>query len=277
MQGQSSLFVPDPRSNWWPSELGSPSATGSQNNLKYAYFAGSRRLAVDSGGGIWVYDTQDHQIGGFGQQQGLGNSIVFTSQYGTVNLSSLPVVSRNGQPVPSSLPVYAPSVGPPPPPSSPSPPDGKHLCGHRTPGRLESQKGSSTTRNSTSRKQSCWRARTVDFLSRRKRLAAKSVKSARRMRSAEGSRDDRPYGTRLAYQPRVQSAKLFDFHGRVHESTVSRIKIHPDQQSQATRLRQQFPFDDLLLGGGRRPFAYLKAAYRCRRQWRTNAACPRSS
>jgi hypothetical protein len=45
-----------------------------------------------------VYDTLDHQIGGFSQQQGSGGSILFTSQYGTVNLSNLPVVSQNGQP-----------------------------------------------------------------------------------------------------------------------------------------------------------------------------------
>jgi hypothetical protein len=93
--GQSSLFVPDPQAKWWPAELGTPSATGSQNNLRYAYFAGARRLAVDSGGDVWVYDALDHQIGGFAQQQGLGNSIVFSSQYGTVILSSLPVVSRS--------------------------------------------------------------------------------------------------------------------------------------------------------------------------------------
>jgi hypothetical protein len=90
----SSLFVPDPTTNWWPAELGSPSATGSQNQVKYAYFANIRRLAVDTGGECWVYDTQDHQIGGFSQQQGYGSSITFTSQYGTVNLASLPVVSR---------------------------------------------------------------------------------------------------------------------------------------------------------------------------------------
>ncbi len=35
----NSLFVPDPSRNWWPSDLGSPSATGSQNNVRYAYFA----------------------------------------------------------------------------------------------------------------------------------------------------------------------------------------------------------------------------------------------
>jgi len=92
--GQSSLFVPDPAQHWWPAELGSPSATGAQNQVKYAYFAAIRRLAVDTGGECWVYDTQDQQIGGFSQQQGSGSSITFTSQYGTVNLATLPVVSR---------------------------------------------------------------------------------------------------------------------------------------------------------------------------------------
>jgi hypothetical protein len=96
--GQSSLFVPDPHAHWWPAELGQPSATGSQNNVRYAYFANARRLAVETGNSVWVYDTQDHQIGGFSQQQGMGSSILFTSQYGMVNLASLPVVSRNGQP-----------------------------------------------------------------------------------------------------------------------------------------------------------------------------------
>lgn len=110
MQGQSqaagqigsanSLFVPDPTSNWWPPDLGIPTAIGSQNNTRYAYFANSHRLAVTTGGPPWVYDTLNHQIGGFGQQQGGGQSITFTSQYGTVNLSTLPVVSRNGVTVP---------------------------------------------------------------------------------------------------------------------------------------------------------------------------------
>jgi hypothetical protein len=96
----NSLFVPDPTSNWWPQDLGIPSAIGSQNNTRYAYFANSHRLAVSTGGPPWVYDTLDHQIGGFGQQQGGGQSITFTSQYGTVNLSTLPLVSRNGVAVP---------------------------------------------------------------------------------------------------------------------------------------------------------------------------------
>lgn len=97
--GPSSLFVPDPEDNWWPSALGAPSATGAQNNVRYAYFAQQRRLAVKTGGQVWVYDTLDHQIGGFAQQQGMGGSITFSSQYGTVDLSRLPVALRNGQPV----------------------------------------------------------------------------------------------------------------------------------------------------------------------------------
>ena len=95
----NSLFVPDPMAQWWPRELGHPSAIGSQNSLRYAYFADSRRLAVTTGGKPWVYDTLDHRIGGFGQQQGGGQSITFTSQYGTVDISTLPVVVRDGVPV----------------------------------------------------------------------------------------------------------------------------------------------------------------------------------
>jgi len=107
-QGQSSLFLPDPALNWWPQDLGAPNATGSQNSVRYAYFSGARRLAVQTGSDVWVYDTLDHQIGGFSQQQGSSGSILFTSQYGTVNLSSLPVVFQNGQPF---LKTPAPSSG----------------------------------------------------------------------------------------------------------------------------------------------------------------------
>ena len=94
-----SMFVPAAQGssgNWWPSDLGFPSATGSQNNIRYAYFANARRLAVEINGHVTVYDTLDHQIGGVSQQQGAGASLTFTSQYGTVPLASLPVVSIDG-------------------------------------------------------------------------------------------------------------------------------------------------------------------------------------
>ncbi|MDC0535585.1 SHOCT domain-containing protein [Francisellaceae bacterium] len=95
-QNQGSGFQMQGGNNWWPEGLGSPNSTGGQNNTRYAYFGGSNRLAVDINGQVTVYDTLDHQIGGVSQQQGSNNSMTFTSQYGTVNVSSLPVVDQNG-------------------------------------------------------------------------------------------------------------------------------------------------------------------------------------
>ena len=114
--GNNSLFMPDPSTNWWPTDFGSPNATGSQNNIGYAYFAGAHRLAVKTGGEVWVYDTLNHQIGGFSQQQGSGGSIAFFSQFGTIALSSLPIVSRNGVPTPPAN--VSPLAQPAPAPSN---------------------------------------------------------------------------------------------------------------------------------------------------------------
>lgn len=108
--GTNALFEPDPEQLWWPQDLGNPAAIGSQNNCKYAYFPNIQRLAVSTGGSVWVYDTADHQIGGFGQQQGIGGSITFTSQFGTVNLNQLRVVIRNGQTV-NDAPKQNPPAG----------------------------------------------------------------------------------------------------------------------------------------------------------------------
>lgn len=88
----SAFFASDPRSPWYPAELGTPSSSGSQNSTRYAYFADQRRLAVDADGEVSLYDTLDHRIGGFGQQHGGSAALTFTSQHGTVNLSTLPVV-----------------------------------------------------------------------------------------------------------------------------------------------------------------------------------------
>ncbi len=93
----SSLFASDPRSPWYPAELGAPHSSGSQNTTRYAYFADKRRLAVDVGGKVSLYDTLGHQINGFGQQQGGDCALTFTSQHGTVDLSALPAV-RQGDP-----------------------------------------------------------------------------------------------------------------------------------------------------------------------------------
>ena len=56
--------------NWYPSELGNPSSSGSQNNIRYGYFPQTRRLAIDYNGSVTIYDTLDHNIGGVSQQIG---------------------------------------------------------------------------------------------------------------------------------------------------------------------------------------------------------------
>lgn len=80
-------------SSSWPAIFGSPTASGSQNNLKYAYFAPARRLVIEDAGKRTIYDTKHHEITGVSQQQGVGSSYQFTSQEGRVDLSSLEIVS----------------------------------------------------------------------------------------------------------------------------------------------------------------------------------------
>jgi hypothetical protein len=97
---ESSFFVTDPSrsgGNWWPSDLGMPASTGAQNNMRYACFPDRRRLALDVNGQISVYDTGDHWITGFSQQQSGDQSLTFTSQYGVVRLDSLNQVYGAGQ------------------------------------------------------------------------------------------------------------------------------------------------------------------------------------
>ena len=78
----------DPGNQWWPESLGSsPDSAGSQNNVRYAYFAAKNRLAVESGDGVRVYATGDHLISGV--SQGQGKNAVFTSQRGEVSLDDL--------------------------------------------------------------------------------------------------------------------------------------------------------------------------------------------
>jgi Short C-terminal domain len=83
---------------WWPPELGFPNGSGAQNQVRYAYFNAARRLAVELSGHVTVYDSLDHEISGVSQQQGSQGSLTFISHYGTVSVSSLPIVSVDGAP-----------------------------------------------------------------------------------------------------------------------------------------------------------------------------------
>src|SRR5271155_2568012 len=92
--GGVSLFVAGtgPTGRWWPRDLGSPASTGAQNDLRYAYFPGPRRLAIQRGGEVRVYDSDEHRISGFSQQQSGDQSLTFTSQHGLVRVADLPLV-----------------------------------------------------------------------------------------------------------------------------------------------------------------------------------------
>jgi len=100
-----------PSANWWPANLGVPSAVGGQNTVRYAIFPSTRRLAIQINGVTKVFDTGEHHIGGVQQQQqggggvqqqqqggggvqqqqpgGASGSVTFTSQFGTFDVSSL--------------------------------------------------------------------------------------------------------------------------------------------------------------------------------------------
>jgi hypothetical protein len=104
-QGDVSLFVSSSEGSfghWWGADLGMASSTGSQNHIRYAYFPGTRRLAVGIGDRVVIYDTGDHQIGGVSQQQGGDASLTFTSQRGLVRVADLPVVSQTGGAAPET-------------------------------------------------------------------------------------------------------------------------------------------------------------------------------
>ena len=115
--GPSSLFVPPApgtSDDWWPADLRWPNSTGAQNGVRYAYFAQAQRLAIELNGQVTVYDTLDHQIGGFSQQQSYGGTLSFNSQYGLIDVASLPVISVDGMApcAPMNAPVSLTSPSP---------------------------------------------------------------------------------------------------------------------------------------------------------------------
>lgn len=80
-----------PRGDWWPRDLGQPSATGSQNGMRYACFPDARRVAVEQAGRVTLYDSGTHRINGVSQSQSSAQELSFSSQSGTIRASDLPV------------------------------------------------------------------------------------------------------------------------------------------------------------------------------------------
>jgi hypothetical protein len=80
------------QANWWPTNLGVSSSLGAQNEVRYAYFPATQRFAIDISGKVTVYDTREHLISGFSQQQPGSGSLSFSSHLGTIDVSRLPVI-----------------------------------------------------------------------------------------------------------------------------------------------------------------------------------------
>ena len=116
-----SLFRASPAGSagaWWPAELGMPAASGAQNAMRYAYFPAHHRLAIAVHGHLRLYDTLDHQVSGVSQQQGMGSTVIFTSQHGVVEVNTLPIIAsaRPGSPDEVSPTATSRAATPPPEP-----------------------------------------------------------------------------------------------------------------------------------------------------------------
>jgi hypothetical protein len=92
--GSRPSLTPDHSDAWWGTGLGHVGASGSQNDMRYAYFPSTQRLAIQSGDDVTVYDTGEHQIHGVAQQQSNSNSLSFVSQLGSVRVETLPILEK---------------------------------------------------------------------------------------------------------------------------------------------------------------------------------------
>jgi hypothetical protein len=104
---------------WWPQDFGVPSSSGSQNDMRYAFFPETRRLAIQRDGILTTYDTGEHWINGVSQQQSGTQNLTFTSQYGTVRLYDLGQIS-GGPPIAPQAPPFAPQAAPAQSPADPA-------------------------------------------------------------------------------------------------------------------------------------------------------------
>lgn len=84
--------------NWWPEGLGVPSSVGAQDGTRYAFFPTSRRLAVETGGRLALYDLGDREVTGVSQQQGAVGSFRFSGPAGAFALDDLKPVDVEAKP-----------------------------------------------------------------------------------------------------------------------------------------------------------------------------------
>jgi hypothetical protein len=66
----------------WPEDFGQPSTSGSQNEMRCAFFPEKRRLLIQQAGKLTTYDSGQHRISGVSQQASQGQSLAVTDQNG---------------------------------------------------------------------------------------------------------------------------------------------------------------------------------------------------
>jgi hypothetical protein len=76
----------------WPPEFGSAATTGSQNDMRYAFFPNARRLVIEDRRKRTIYDTGEHMITGVAQQQSAARTLTFRSQLGAVTIADFSLV-----------------------------------------------------------------------------------------------------------------------------------------------------------------------------------------
>jgi hypothetical protein len=74
---------------WWPDDLGAPSSTGSQDDVRYAFFPKKRRLVVERSRHLTTYDSGAYDINGVSQAGSHSTGLIFTSTSGPVELEKL--------------------------------------------------------------------------------------------------------------------------------------------------------------------------------------------
>jgi hypothetical protein len=81
------------KTSWWPPNLRRPSTSGTHGTLKFAFFADKRRLLVESGELLLLFDCGTHQICEVAELFGQDPGLAFISQNGRHPIGDLRLIN----------------------------------------------------------------------------------------------------------------------------------------------------------------------------------------
>jgi hypothetical protein len=73
---------------WWSESLGSPSASGGQDGMRYAFFPDKKLLLIEQHGQLRRFGTGEHLINGISHVS-RDSALVFRSERGPLKLGDL--------------------------------------------------------------------------------------------------------------------------------------------------------------------------------------------